>query len=289
MNKLALLAITILLFAGAALWFLAPDALNQYIKNQIETIGSQTTEQAVKVNQVDFRLTKGQATISGLSIANPQKYQQKHAFTLGTIELDVDVNSLTKTPIVVEKFAIHDAKAFVELAKSGRANFQDILDAINKNLPTSSKSTEQETDKANEPKVRIDKLLLSGIGLTLDLRQLGLAQYQETLPSIDLGSVGGKAGLPASELGVEIGKKIMDSVWQQAKKVQKDKLAEKLKAQLDEKKAELQAKAAQKKAELKAKAEQKKTELKEKTNNKKEELKDKAKKKLGSFLDKIKD
>ncbi len=288
MNKLAAFAITILLVSGAALWFLAPDAFNEFIKEQIETIGSKTTAQTVNVEKVDFRLTKGAAAIYGFSITNPKGYQQPQAFTLGKINLDVDVSSLTDEPIIVEKFEIKDAKAFIEFTKAGKSNIKDILDAINQQLPKAQQPVEEETQKA-EPKVAINTLLLSGIGLSLDLRQLGLKEYQESLPAINLGSIGGKTGLPASELGIEIGKKVIDAIWQQAKKVQKDKLAEKIKAELAAKKAELKAKAEEKKAELKRKAEQKKVELAAKAKQKEAELKEKAKNKLGSFLDKIKD
>ncbi len=288
MNKLAAFALSILLISGAALWFLAPDAFNEFIKEQIETIGSKTTEQTVTVDKVDFRLTKGAAAIYGLSITNPKGYQQKYAFSLDTIELDIDISSLTEEPIIVEKFIIKNAKAFVEFTKSGQSNFQEILKAINKQLPASDSKTDESSTKP-EPKIKINQLILSGIGLTLDLQQLGLQAYQETLPSIDLGNVGGKTGLPASKLGIEIGKKILDSIWQQAKTVQKDKLAEKLKAELAAQKAQLKAKAEQKKAELKAKAKQKEAELKAKVQQKEAELKEKAKNKLGNFLDKIKD
>jgi len=257
MNKLAVFAIAILLTCGAALWLLGSGALNDYVKTQIETIGSETTKQKVTVNNVDFKLTKGMAAINGLTISNPSKYQQKNAFTLGTIALDIDIASLAKEPIVIENFTVKDAKAFVELTNTGGANFKDIIDAINKKLP--KKSASQTTQQTTEPKVSVNKLILSDIGLTLDLRQLGYKEYQENLPEINLGAIGGKSGLPVSQLGIEISKKILDSIWQQAKKVQSKKLKEKAKEKL--------------------KNEAKKLE---------EKYKEKAKKKLGSLLDKFK-
>jgi len=256
MNKLAVFAIAILLICGAALWLLAPGAFNNYVKTQIETLGSETTEQKVTVNNVDFKLTKGMAAINGLAISNPSKYQQKNAFTLGTIALDIDIASLAKEPIIIENFTIKNAKAFVELTKSGGANFKDIIDAINKNP---SKTTSTKSEQQDEPKVSVNKLILSGIGLTLDLRQLGYKEYQENLPEINLGAIGGEAGLPVSQLGIEISKKIMNSIWQQAKKVQGKK--------------------------LKDKAKQK---LKKETKKLEDKYKEKAKKKLGSLLDKFK-
>ena len=265
MNKLAIFAITLLLICGAALWLLAPNAFNDFIKQQIETIGSKTTGQSVKVNNVDFKLTQGMAAINGLSISNPKEYKQPYAFTLGNIALDVDIASLTKEPIVIENFTINDAKAFVELTQSGHANIKDILDNITKNIP---KSTQQKQAQ-EEPKVRVDKLVLAGIGLTIDLTQLGAKSYQEELPKIDLGNVGGKTGMPVSQLGKEIGKKIINAIWQQAKVIQQKKL-----------RAEIEKKAKAKAKELKQKAKEKAKKLESK-------YKDKAKEKLNGLFKKL--
>ncbi len=273
MKKLAALAIVILVICGTALWMLAPDAFNQFIKEQIEKIGSETTQQTVKVADVDFTLTQGNAAIKGLTISNPKTYQQPYAFTLGNIALDVDVASLAKEPVVIESFTIHDAKAFVEFTKSGNANIKDILDAINKKLPQ-DQQPQIKDEEQKEPKVRVDKLILAGVGLTLDLRQLSNKtftgkSYQETLPTVDLGNLGGKDGMPVSLLGKEIGKKIIQSIWQQAKSSQKDKL-----------RAELTKK-------LKDKADKLKQKAKDKGKKLKEKYKDKAKEKLGGLLNKL--
>ena len=262
MNKLAAFAIAILLISGAALWLLAPGAFNDFIKNQIETIGSDTTQQTVKVNKVDFQLTKGMAAINGLSISNSKGYQQPNLFTLGEISLDIDIASLAKDPIIVESFTINDAKAFVEMNKSGHANFQEVIKAINSKLPKTDTATTT-NDAQQEPNIRVDKLILSCIGLTLDLRQLGYKEYQEKLPLINLGAIGGEKGLPASKLGIEISKKILANIWQQAKKVQAKKLKAKAKEQL-------------------------KKEVKKLKDKYKDKYKDKAKKKLGALLDKFK-
>ena len=237
MKKIAIFILIIIIAGAGALWFLAPGALNDFIKTQIETIGSQTTDQIVSVNNVDVRLTQGMASINGLTISSPSTYQQKHAFTLGTILLDIDINSLTAEPIIIENFTIKDAKAFVEVTKTGDSNFKDILDAINKNTPDPQAQAieEQETGKTPEPKIRIEKLILSGVGLTVDLRQLGNKEHQETLPEINLGSIGGQAGIPASQIGIEIGKRIMSSMWKQAKKVQMEKLKDKAKEKVQKK------------------------------------------------------
>jgi hypothetical protein len=259
MNKLAAIVVTALLIIGGALWFLAAGALNDFVKVQIEQLGSEYTEQKVSVANVNIELTKGSGAINGISITNPAGYQQAKAFVLDNIALDIDVASLKEAnPIVIESFVINKPQAFVEFTKKGGANVKDILDALKKHLPASSETAAKESN-ANEPNIKVNKLILSGVALTVDLRQLGNKEYTEQLPEINLGAIGGEKGLPASQLGTEIAKQVVDSIWQQAKSTQKKKLVEKAKNKLKEK-------------------------LKEKLPD---DLKDKAKEKLKGLLGKF--
>jgi uncharacterized protein involved in outer membrane biogenesis len=233
MNKLASIAVVLLVLFGGALWFLAGGSLNEYIKKQIIQRGNQYTEQVVSVDNVDMKLGQGAGTISGLTIANPAMYQQKLAFSLAKINLDINLKSLIAEPIVIDAIVIDKAQAFVELSSSGQSNFTDIIDAIERNLPASTASTEaaptdeDNTATADEPKIRVEKIIISGVALTLDLRQLGNKVHTATLADINLAAIGGDAGLPASEIGGEIIKQVLKAIAKQAKKQQKKKLAAK--------------------------------------------------------------
>lgn len=82
MNKLASLVFIILLFCGAALWFLASGSLNDLIKQQIETQGSKITNQIVQVRNVNMELTKGSGAINGFSLSNPKNMNIRMHFHL---------------------------------------------------------------------------------------------------------------------------------------------------------------------------------------------------------------
>ena len=82
MKIIASIIVVLLLLSGGALWFLANGSLNEYIKSQIETVGTQVTEQAVTVKAVDIKLTSGAGSILGINLANPETYSQPNALSL---------------------------------------------------------------------------------------------------------------------------------------------------------------------------------------------------------------
>lgn len=236
MNKLASIVFIILLFCGAGLWFVANGSLDDFIKQQIETQGSKITNQTVLVKSVDMKLTKGSGAINGFSLSNPEQYKYPLAFSFETILLDINISSLTEDTIVIDEIRINDPKAFVELTTSGTANLSDILKDIEKNIPKSDETAvETEDSTQSEPNIRVSKVILSGTNLSLDLSALGNKEHQLTLPDINLSNVGGEKGLPASELGAEIAKQALSSIWKEAKSVQKQKIKDKVKDKLKEK------------------------------------------------------
>jgi len=234
-NKLVPLIIIVLLTCGGALWFLANGSLNDYIKQQIESVGSNLTAQTVTVASVDMRLGEGAGTINNFKIASPSKYSYPHLFSLETITLDINLKSLADDPIIIDAIIINDPQAFVEITQNGSSNIKDVLDAITKNIPESSTSDDSKETARTEPNIRVNKLILTGTQLSLDLSKLGNKIHQLTLPDIQLTDIGKKSGLPASQLGAEVTKKALAAIWKQAKKTQKKKLQAKLTDTLKEK------------------------------------------------------
>jgi len=234
---LASIIIIVLLLCGGALWFFAGGSLNEFVKQQIETNGSQVTEQNVTVRKVDIKLMQGAGSILDINLSNPSKYKQPHAFTLGEITLDINLASLKKMePIIIDALIIKNPKAFAEFTSAGSSNFQDLIKAIEKNTAnTNSEKTSPASSKDQEQRIIVKKIVLEGTALAIDLSTLGNKVHSVTIPSINLQSIGGESGIPASQLGGEIVKQTLNKLWQQTKKVQKDKLVDKAKNSLKEK------------------------------------------------------
>jgi len=226
----------ILLVSGGAIWFLGSDKLNNLIAEQIQLQGSKYTEQSVTVKKVDMQLLHGAGTINGLVLNNPKGYSPTPAFSLNKTTLDINIQSLGGTtsggPIVIDAIVIDSPEALVEFNETGGSNIQVILDAINKNLPKSSGTSQpsnETTSRKADPKVRVKKFVLAGVALRVDLTKLGNTTHKKTLPDINLSDIGGEAGLPASELGGELLKRALSGIWKSAKKEQEKVLKDQIK------------------------------------------------------------
>ncbi|WNC69494.1 hypothetical protein RI845_04940 [Thalassotalea nanhaiensis] len=230
MNKLSAIAIGLLLFFGAMLWFLASADWNGFVRSQIEIHGSKLTGETVTVDKVDIKLSEGFGGIYGISIENPVKYQQPKAFYLGEVSLDIDMKSIGQSPFVLESIVLKKPQAFVEFDKSGNNNLKDLLTAINNQIPKSESEpeTKKKKDSKPEPRISINNLELAGVALTVDLRQVNGKTYDVEIPSVQLGAIGGEEGLPASELGAVIGNSLFKEISAAAKKQYKQVMKEKL-------------------------------------------------------------
>ncbi|SEK51966.1 hypothetical protein SAMN05216262_101557 [Colwellia chukchiensis] len=235
MKIIAAIIVILLILSGGALWFLAGGSLNDYVKSQIESQGSRITEQSVSVKAVDIKLSSGAGSILGVNLTNPSTYSQKHAFVLDEITLDINLQSLTSSPIIIDAIVIKSPQAFVQFTQAGGSNIQDILDAIERNSPKADQQIADNSNNAEEPKIRVSKLILAGTALTIDLSAFGNKAHSATLADISLTNIGGEAGLPASQLGSAIVKQALAKIWQQAKATQKQKLTDEAKDKLKEK------------------------------------------------------
>lgn len=241
MNKLAVFAVSLLLFFGAMLWYLAASDWNSFIKSQIEIHGSHLTGQTVSVDSVDLKLTEGFGGIYGLNVSNPPQYQQKQALSLGEISLDVDVKSVTSSPIVIEDITVSAAQSSVEFDKEGNNNIQDLLDTIESHTSQSADQQKKQAKKDKKPttKVAINSITVEKLQLTLDLSKVNGEVIQVQLPDITLTDIGEKDGLPADQLGIEISKKLLESVKEAALKHYKNAASDALMNKIEEKAGEL--------------------------------------------------
>ncbi len=219
--------LAIVVIGGAGYWFLTSGTINELVKEQIQVQGGKATGQSVKVASVDINLLEGLGSISGLTVANPSGYKQANVFSLGTIALGIDVASLTEEPYIIDTLLISNPEVFVEVNAKG-SNLKDLYSAIDKNMPSGEAQTSA-SDSEIDPRVKLNSLKLQGVSMTLDLTALGNKVHSETLSDINLGAIGGDKGIPASQLGAVIAKKITDALRDEAKQKQKEKIKGKLK------------------------------------------------------------
>lgn len=249
MKKIIILITLLIITVGAVFWFISSDKLNGLIAAQIELQGTKFTEQRVTVANVDMQLLHGAGTINGLVLNNPKGYSSTPVFSLNKTTLDINIQSLADArqggPIIIDAIVIDKPEALVEFNETGGSNIQELLDAINRNLPQSSanepmsETTKETSESGINPNVIVKKFVLAGVALRVDLTKLGNTTHKKTLPDINLSNIGGDTGLPADELGGELIKRALSAIWKSAKKEQQQVLEDKVKDKLEDKASDL--------------------------------------------------
>lgn len=247
MKKVILIVLLLIVAViGAAIYFVFTN-LDAIVKTAIEQVGSQTTQTDVRVDKVKIKLTDGAGTISGLTIANPNGFAAPNAFSLGEIDTQIDINTLTKGPITINKVIIRKPQVFYEMNKDRESN----LNALYKNIAAGGGdgSTKKPAAKSNEPKLIIRHFQVAEATVEANVVPLN-KKLTLKIPTIDLKNLGGKSGATPSE----ISKQVLDAITQRA-------LAAVKQAGIDEKvqaiKSEAQQKLGTKKSEVESRAKEK--------------------------------
>jgi hypothetical protein len=242
MKKIILgIVLLVILATGAGIYYVYTN-LDMLVKMAIEKYGSEAVQTAVRVDKVRIKLTEGTASISGLTIDNPPGFDAPHAFLLGEISVGIDIDSLTKSPIVIKNIAIAGPQIFFEINADKKAN----LDVLSKNLTAGAPAAQPEKKPeptAEEPKLRIQKVSLSKAALEAKVVPLNNKEYSLTLPTIEMKNLGGKNGAPPAEIARQMMDQLLDRVRAEVKK---QGIGKELKQKIDAKKAELKSEAEEK-------------------------------------------
>lgn len=230
MKKILIGLLLILLLISAGAYFVLGN-INSIVKNQIEKQGSGALQTQVQVSDVNIQLLDGLGEINGFSIANPEGFSNADALGFKTIRLDIDTNTLTTMPIVIEEVLIDSLSALYEVNAQAKGNLNALLEPLKSSSKGGTGSSESPQSDAGQTDIRITikKLVVKDTQLVLDLSALGDKHYDETIPGFSLSDIGGAEGLPPEQLGKEIGKRLLSNLLQKAKEKQQDKLADKVK------------------------------------------------------------
>ena len=222
------------------------DAL---VKAAIEKTGSQTTQTAVRVDKVKIVLTDGAGTISGLSIANPGGFEARHAFLLGTVGTQINIKSLGKEPIIINKVIINKPQIFYEMNSDRKSNLNMLYNNISAAAAGSGKA-DQATAKSAEPKLIIRQFLFTDATIDATVVPLNNKKYTLKLPTIDLKNLGGKNGATPSEISRQVLGIITERALAQVKRARIDAKTQTLKSEaqkkLDTKKRDVESQTGEK-------------------------------------------
>ena len=196
-------ALIVVVIVAAAVWLYS--SLDSLVLAAIEKYGPEMTQTAVKVGRVKISPTDGSGAIGGLRIGNPKGFKTDHALNAGSIDLGVDLGSLTGDVIVIRKIAVLAPDINYETSDAG-SNF----DVIQKNVQgyvtrTVGKSDPAAKDKQPAKKLIVDALSIRDAKVSYAPALLQGKSITLSLPNIELRNIGrAKGGVTAGELASEI-------------------------------------------------------------------------------------
>lgn len=171
--------------------------LGPAVKAGIEKIGPQVTKVPITLEKASFRLLKGEVNLSNLVIGNPEGFNTPHLFKMGDLQVKLDVSSLTKDTIVIEKILISGPEINYEKSLK-TSNIGQLLKNLEGEKPAEAKPEEQKKDepaaKEGGKKVVIKDFLLENAKLGVSVTVAGGHAILVPLPPIHLTNVGQEEG-----------------------------------------------------------------------------------------------
>lgn len=206
-SLLAVAALLLLLIVGGAIWL--HGNLDGLVQSAISKYGTAMTGATVKVSAVKLKAANGHGTLKGLLVGNPAGFKTAYAVRADTIELEVDVASLTKDVVLVKKIAVIAPEVIYE-----KGDALTNVDAIQKNI---AQYLGPSTNTGPGKKLIVQEFVIRGAKAQVSASFLNGQTVTVALPDIALRDLGkAKGGLTPGELGLEVAnaveKRLLSSV-----------------------------------------------------------------------------
>ena len=245
MKKTLLVLMLVLAIAVAAAVYYLFVNLDAIVEAAIEKFGSEAVQTSVQVDRVAIALGEGAATVSGLSIANPDGFSLPHAFALGVVAVDINLEKTDKELIAIDLINIASPQVFYEINADRKGSLNVLKDNLGQHAGSASGASQGETSTAETGgapvRLSIGRFVFKDASLHARVVPLNDKTYDLTLPTLVLNNL---QGTPE-----QISRQVLDRLIEHAK-------TEIRKQGLDQELAELKAKAQQRIDEEKAKLEQ---------------------------------
>jgi len=208
MKKFLLGIVIILIIALVAGFLFAGSLLSSAVETGVNKIGPQLTQTRVELDSASVSPFSGSGSLSGLFVGNPEGFKAEKAFSLGQVDLDIDISSvLGGEAIVIERVYITEPEIVMEKKLSG-SNLQTILDNIKE--ATGGTQEEQPQEEGEPTKVIIESFVMENAKVTTVVAGKSIAVPVPRMEFTDLGKE--KGGATPAELSAEIMGQILGGV-----------------------------------------------------------------------------
>jgi len=191
----ALISIVILLIAGLS-------NIGPLIKKAVNTAGPEITKTTVSLEDVSVSIFSGEAEIKDFVLGNPKGFKTPVAIKVGVVSVDIDEESITGNPIVINKIEIIEPEITYEV-KGGTDNFDVILANIAKSVKAekdTKKKIQKEEGSNPVTKVVVKHVIVKDGTVNLAMDLLAGETISAPLPDIHLKNIGkGNKGVTPAE------------------------------------------------------------------------------------------
>jgi hypothetical protein len=213
------LGLVVLIVIGGVIY--VGTQLDSIVAGLIENEGSAATQTPVRVAGVEIKLSEASATISNLTVGNPEGYSG-NAIEMEGFSLSLDPSSLTTDTIVIKDVTVSGAR--LNVLQQGSAN--------NLNQLMSNLRSLQQGDSASESdgkKLIIDRFTLEGASAFLSAPDL-TEDREVSLPTIVVRDIGRSSnGATGAQVAQQLLRPVIEKALSSAAtQALKDKAAEKL-------------------------------------------------------------
>jgi uncharacterized protein involved in outer membrane biogenesis len=105
MKKVLVFILVLAVITAAGLYWLRSN-IDGMVQAAIVKYGTAMTSATVKLDKVEIKPTDGKGTLRGLQLGNPEGFKTQHLLKADMIEIEVDVSTLTKDVIVINRIAV---------------------------------------------------------------------------------------------------------------------------------------------------------------------------------------
>ncbi|MBT6580049.1 MAG: hypothetical protein HOO01_07220 [Cellvibrionales bacterium] len=162
--------------------------LGGIIKSGINDHGVAVVGVPVSVSDVAINFLDGSASISDLHVGNPEGFSQGNAFELKRIDVELDLMSLTKPVVIINRITIDGAQVFAEQVGT-TTNLQVIKDKMASGTSSDPEPASVESEASSSaPNIAIALFEFTEAKAVVKSQQFG--EESVTVPNIVLQEIG---------------------------------------------------------------------------------------------------
>lgn len=186
MRIVLVLLVVVVAGLGASYMF-----LDRIVVKAVGEVGPRITGTPVSLSSSALKPWSGAGTLSGLQIGNPQPFGSENIFSLGAIEVDIDMDTLREEVLLVNLVRVEQPE-ILYINNGDTDNLRALLANIEQRLGISGEAAEPDAAdlEGAARKIIIDDFYFTGGRVSASHSMLGEQRIEVALPQLHLVGIG---------------------------------------------------------------------------------------------------